>query len=88
MTPEEKELLKRCLELAEENNSMLHSMRRSMRLARVMSIIYWVVIIGTALGALYLVQPYIDTIMSVYGGAKEQLNTVGGVLDNLKQLSQ
>lgn len=62
MTPEEKELLKRTLALAEENNDMLRSMRRSMRIQRFMSIVYWVFIIGSAVGAYYLIQPYIEAI--------------------------
>ena len=53
MSPEERELLKRSVELAEENNDILRSMRRSMRLARIMSIMYWVVIIGSAILAKY-----------------------------------
>ena len=49
MTPEEKELLKRSVDLAEDNNIMLRAMRRSMRISRFMSIIYWVFIIGSAI---------------------------------------
>lgn len=78
MSEEEKELLKRSVDLAEENNDMLHAMRRSMRLARIMSIFYWVFIIGSAVGAYYLIQPYVDGISSAYGGAKDGL---GGFIE-------
>ncbi len=85
MTPEEKNLLQRTLELTEENNRMLKSMSRSMKLARVMSIIYWVFIIGSAVGAYYLIQPYIDAITGAYGGAKTTFDGgVGAYLDLFK----
>lgn len=81
MTPEERELLKRSVELAEENNTILRSMRRSMRLARIMSILYWVVIIGSAVGALYLIQPYLNAITGAAGGVKD---TVSGGASGLQ----
>lgn len=81
MDPESKKLLQDTFELTEENNKMLHSMKRSMQMARIMSILYWVFIIGSAVGAYYLIQPYIDQAKNIYSGA-------GDALDNLKQLGQ
>ena len=81
MSPEEKELLEQTLKLTEENNEILRSMKRSMQVARIMSILYWVLIISSAFGAYYFIQPYVDQLMSVYSGA-------GDVLNNLKQLGQ
>lgn len=78
MSPEEKELLKRTLALAEENNDMLRSMQRSMRLQRLMTILYWVFIIGSAIGAYYLIQPYIDSISGAVGGAKTSWSDILG----------
>lgn len=78
MLPEENELLKRSVSLAEDNNNILHSMRRSMRWARVMSVIYWLFIIGSAVGAYYFIQPYLTQVMNLYGGASD-------VLKNFKQ---
>ena len=77
MSPEEKELLERSVALAEDNNKILHAMRRSMFWARVMSTVYWVLIIGSAVGAYYLIQPYIDQLMGVYGGASDMINSFG-----------
>ena len=65
MDPESKKLLEETLELVQENNKMLHSMKRSMQMARVMSFIYWVFIIGSAIGAYYLIEPYIDRFTSI-----------------------
>lgn len=74
MSEEEKELLKKSVDLAEENNEILRSMRRSMRFARVFKIVYWTILIGTAIGAFYFMQPYIDQLVGVYGGAKSNLD--------------
>lgn len=75
MSPEEHDLLKRSLALAEENNVVLRSIQRSMRLARLMTLVYWIFIIGTAIGAFYLAQPYIEQVMGIYGGAKSGLDS-------------
>lgn len=81
MDPESKKLLEDTFRIAQENNDMLHSMRRSLRLARFMTFLYWAFIIGSALGAYYLLQPYIDGLKDVYTGAS-------GVLDNFKEFGQ
>ncbi|MEQ1500283.1 MAG: hypothetical protein ABL917_02860 [Parcubacteria group bacterium] len=86
MSPEEKELLKRSIALSEENNDILRSIQRSMRLARFMSILYWVFIIGSAVGAYYIVQPYVEQLTQIYGGAKSGIDggvgAFSGLLDN------
>ena len=71
MSPEEKELLNRTLKLSEENNQILRGIQRSMRFSRFMSILYWVVIIGSAIGAFYLIQPYVNAIS---GGTSSSLS--------------
>jgi TRAP-type C4-dicarboxylate transport system permease small subunit len=75
MSPEERELLKRSISLSEDNNKILHSMRRSMRWGNAMSALYWVLIIGSAIGAFYFIQPYIDEIVKTYG-------SIGAALKN------
>lgn len=77
-------MLKRSIALAEENNDMLRSIRRSMRLGRLMTIIYWLVIIGISVGAYYFVQPYLQQLMGIYGGAQSNIDSVSKVLDTLK----
>ena len=74
MSPEERELLEKSVNLAEENNEILRAMRRSMRIARIMSFMYWIFIIGSAVGVYYLIQPYIDQLKSLYGGASDVIN--------------
>jgi hypothetical protein len=73
MSPEEKELLERSVELGEENNEILRAMRRSQRIGSIMRVIYWIFIIGSAVGAYYIIQPYIDSLVGIYSGAGDIL---------------
>ena len=75
MSPEERELLEKNVALAEDNNKILHSIRRSMRLARIMTYIYWILIIGFAIWSYYLIQPYLDQAIKLYGNANSVLKT-------------
>jgi len=77
MTPEEKSLLERTYKLAEENNSLLHSMRRSARLANIMRIAYWAVIILASVGAYYAIQPYLNFLVG-------SLQSIGGLTGNVE----
>ncbi len=74
--------------LAEENNKMLHALRRSARISRIISIIYWVLIIGSTVGAYYFIQPYIQQVYGIYSGAQGDLSNINGLLQNLKNQSQ
>ena len=85
MSPEERELLNRSVSLAEDNNKILRSMRNSMRWASVARAIYWIFIIGSVVGAYYLIQPYIDQIASVYSGAKSNLDSFNTMLQTFKK---
>jgi hypothetical protein len=81
MSPEERELLNRSVILAEENNKILHSMKRSMLLARIMGVIYWLLIIGISIGAFYFLQPYMDQLLKTYVN-------VSAALKNFQNLSK
>ena len=74
MSPEEKELLRRSIALAEENNDILRSIQSSMRLARFMTFLYWLVIIGVSVGAFYYVKPYVKSASDFYNSAKTQVD--------------
>ena len=73
MSPEERELLNKSVSLAEDNNRMLHSMKRSMFWAHVMNTLYWILIIGVSVGAFYFIQPYIDQVVKTYGSVSAML---------------
>ena len=69
MTPEERSLLESTYKLAEENNKILRSLRRSARLGTIMRILYWVAIMGVSVGALYFIQPYLKFITDLGSGS-------------------
>jgi hypothetical protein len=80
MEPEEREMLKKTLELAQENNKMLYSIRRGMFWSRIMNIVYWIIIIGAAFGVYYYIAPYIDSAVGAYGNVKVDLKNFGNML--------
>ncbi len=85
MSPEERELLERSVELAEENNKILRHMRRSLLWSRAMNILYWVLIIGSLIGAYYFLQPYIKQVLNLYNTAQGNLNSVNQFIGGFKK---
>ncbi|MEK7117383.1 MAG: hypothetical protein AAB861_01260 [Patescibacteria group bacterium] len=76
MDQEDKEILRKTLDVAQKNNRILEQMKRSMFWGRVMRYIYWAIILGVGVGAYYFIEPYIDQILSVYGGFKGNINSI------------
>lgn len=76
-------MLRRILDLAEENNSMLRKLRRGQIYGRIWSITYWTIIIGAAIGAFYFLQPYIDFVKSAAAQAETYR---GGAAEFFKHL--
>ena len=68
MTPDERSLLERTAALTEENNQLLKKMQKSARWQRGFQIVYWVLIILFSFGAIYLIQPYINSLTGALGG--------------------
>ena len=75
MEPHEREMLDRVLELSEQNNKMLKKMERMARWSTIFRIIYWSVIIGTAIGLFYFMQPYIDEAKEAYGSVRNAIES-------------
>jgi len=80
METEDKIKLQRALELSEENNKMLKSLVRGMRWAKLLRVIYLVVIIGSAIGAFYLIEPYLKEAATSYGSIKDSINNFSNSL--------
>ncbi len=51
-------------------------MRRSQRIGRVFSTLYWVLVIGVAVGAFYFIQPYLDSVNNSVNGIQDFQNQV------------
>jgi len=77
MNPEEKMLLKRAVDLSEDNNQMLNKLVRAMRWGRLLSSLYWIILIGISVGAFYFVQPYINQLIGAYTNAQDTFNSLG-----------
>lgn len=67
--------LNRILELTEENNEILKRMRRSQKIQNIFRTIYWIILIGAALGAYYFLQPAISGVMTDYKTIKSGLDS-------------
>ena len=76
---ETKELLEKELELAKENNKILKRIQRGMRWGNFFSIVYWLFILGTAVGAYYFIQPFIESFGDTYGSISKGVGGLQGV---------
>ena len=74
---EAKHLLEKIQKLTEENNELLHKVRRVQRRQAFWSTLKIIVFIGVTLGAMYWIQPYMETLIRMYNqilGAKAQID--------------
>jgi len=63
-------------EIAERNHEMLKSIESTMFWRRVFTIIYWVLILGVAIGLFYFLDPYIDRLFDAYSQLVDQFNSI------------
>ena len=87
MTPEERDLLFKTHELAQENNTMLRSLRNAQRWDRVIKYGYWFIIIAASFGAYYVIQPYLQVIAAPFvrtpGGDTQKMSDIQELLKSL-----
>lgn len=86
MNPEEKQLLQKTYDLAEENNKILHKLKRANTRASLYRWFYWVVIIGVSIGAFYYIEPYIKVATSAYKSLQTELSNVKTVTNKVSNL--
>ncbi len=89
MTPEEKSLLEETYRLTAENNAILKAVQRSNRMATIMRVLYWVVIIVMSFGAYYFIQPYLNMMLGLSGqgtGIQGLTNSLNQAQDAASQL--
>jgi len=83
MSPDEKELLIKAVELSEENHKMLKSLYRASVMGRITKAIYWIIIIIATGGAYYALQPYIDLMKGNYENLKSKAETISDTIDKV-----
>lgn len=88
MDAETKKLLTDNLELAKQNNEILHKLVRAQKMAIVYRIVYWSIIILSTFGAYYFIQPFLENMFSVYSGGVEGSNNVNEVINTLSNKQQ
>lgn len=66
MNPEEKELLERTLKLSEENNKLLHQIRKTAKRAAIWGFIKLVIIVTPLVVGYFYLQPLFKEIMDTY----------------------
>ncbi|ETB63663.1 TPA: hypothetical protein DIC38_03300 [Candidatus Nomurabacteria bacterium] len=84
MDQEIKNLLEENLRLSKENNELLIKVRNFQRWSQISKALYWLVIIGVALGAFYFIKPYFDNVLNIYTGGVSDINMIkdlGGKVD-------
>jgi hypothetical protein len=88
MDEQNKHLLEENLALAKENNQMLKKVLRSQKRGEIMKVIYWLLIIGIALGAFYFVQPYLENVISIYTNTAGVLEGINGDVPDAENFSE
>ena len=73
MDEEAKKLLREDVELSKENNKLLNKLVWYQKWSRWLNIIKWIIIVGSTVGALYYLQPLLDSALNYY---KTILDTV------------
>lgn len=80
-TNELKELVRQSIALSQENNKMLHAMRRSSRWSFILRILWWLTIFGVSSAVYYYyLAPYVMQLLNLYQSAQhaiEQAQQVG-----------
>lgn len=80
MEPKEE---KKLMEMVRENNDMLRAMRRAQKRAWWMSFFKYVFFIAIALGAYYLVQPFVENLNHAYDSVLESVQSVQNASDSI-----
>lgn len=69
MDPNDRELLDEVVALSRENNEILRAMRRRQRIGGMVRTLYWLVILGSMVGAYYYFQPQMQSVIDMYNKA-------------------
>ncbi|HEY4510947.1 MAG TPA: hypothetical protein VJG29_01085 [Candidatus Paceibacterota bacterium] len=83
------ELLRKNLELAQDNHRMLRAMRRSAFFAGIFRVLWWILILGVPIVLYYLyLEPILGQALSTYAKVEQGVNQVQGLAENLEGLPE
>ena len=68
MDSRDRKTLERVLKLSEENHRMVKKLYRSWIWGKIITVVYWLIVIGVGFGAYYFLQPYIEGIKDLFSG--------------------
>ena len=77
MDEQERKMLEEVVKLSQDNSRALRKLVGYHRNATIIRVIYWVIIIGSMFVAYYSIQPYLNSLISIYSG-----QDINKVLDN------
>ena len=83
MDEEERELLEKTAESTEECLKILKKIQRGRRFEMITRILYWLIIVGLAVGTYYYIQPYINNLLSIYKNINTNIKKIENVKDNV-----
>lgn len=89
LTNEEK--LNEIFRMTEDNNRILHSLRRQQYYANMFRILYWIIIIASVGGAYFFIKPLIETFSGKTSGFTEifdQMNSFRSQLPEAKAFKE
>lgn len=79
-----KTLLKKNLELTQENNALLRKMRRSAIYGNILKVVWLAIIIGLPVYIYYaFLQPYVGQLLEVYSGVETGAGEIRTFLERL-----
>jgi predicted MFS family arabinose efflux permease len=82
MDQHDKKMLQDTLRIERENHVMLKKLLSIQRRAFVFKAIYWVIIIGAAIGIFSFLKPYLESVASFYtgssSGVSNAIHLIGG----------
>jgi hypothetical protein len=84
----DRDKLDELLELSRENNKILRAMKRRAVWNQVMTIIYWLIILGVAGWSYYIIQPYLVKYLTAYESIMGSMNSLNDKTQNLPDMNK
>lgn len=83
MEDEIKSLLKKNIEISQENNKLLRKLWNVQRWLQISRVFYWIIIIGIAFGAFYYLKPILGNFINIYNGGVTEVNMIRDSIKNM-----